>query len=318
MIGDNLLKYIKGVFDTEISLYVQQKNLNDMRTLYSRLATGLTVAKPQKRQNPESISDSMVSTAKVCAIIVAILIALLFIFDNDEPLLLRLLLLVPFSAAVGLVMGFIAGLAIGIFVGIIRVYLCKKRIEKIYQNDLEQYEKDLSKDRLRLSIEQKKKDVLGQEIAKAERQMEITRQNLKNFYSYNIVDPAYRNLAAIGTFYNYLSTKRTFSLSFDQKTGDQGAYNIYESERRLDILITNTEEILDRLDDLAYSQHQLAAGLRDANAQINYMRGELNHFASQTVNSLDQIKQIESVTAYNTDCIKRQTEIMNWLTFIRY
>ena len=317
MTYENLLKYIKGVFDTEMSLYVQENTLDEMRDTYDGLATGIKVFKPSKKRNDESIVDNASWVAILCSIIAAVFCAGLMLFDTGEHIILRIIVAI-FAFFVGGLIGYGAGLVIGAVVGIVKRINNQRKIDERYERDLVQYEKDLSKDRLRLSIEQKKKNVLKQEIAKMENQIVKTRQNLSKMYSYGIIAPEYRNMTVVGVFYSYLVTERTYSLGFDRETGDKGAYNLYESERRMNILIANTEEILDCMDSLARSQHELAEGLRLANQQISNMQRDFNRFATQTVNRLDDIREIQSVTTYNTTCIREQMEFMSWLAATRY
>ena len=317
MTYDNLLKYVKGVFDTEVSLYVQKNTLEEMKETYDRLATGIRVSKPTKKRNDESVFENAAFIAPIISVIAGLFCAGLMLFDTDEHIILRIFLAI-FALFLGGLIGYGAGLVIGAIVGIIKSVLNQRQINARYQSDLIKYEQDLSKDRLRLSIEQKKKSVLKQEISRMEGQIDKTRQNLGKMYSFGIIAPEYRNITAVGTFYSYLVNKRTYSLCFDRETGDQGAYNIYENELRLDIIITNTQEILEQMENLSRSQYELAQGLRQANLQISNMQRDFNRFATQTVNRLDDIREIQSVTAYNTSCIRKQVEFMNWLTVIRY
>ncbi len=316
MTKNDLLKYIKGVFDTEINIYVQENALNDMYKTYDGLATGIRVKMPEMRENNVSILDSVILSAKITAVVVGSICAIIMLI-GDENIFLRLLTAV-FTFFTGGAMGFAGGIVIGGIIGIIRKLLRYKRLADIYESDLSEYYNELERDNLRLSIEKKKQERLEKEIEVMKSQLSVSRQNLKKMYSYNIIHPDYRNINAIGTIYGYLSKGMTHSLQFDTATGDKGAYNIYEKEKRLDRIITNTDEILNRLEEISSSQYELAHELQNANAQISRLHDGFNRFAVATENNINELKAIESVTAYNTDCIRRQTEIMNWLTIMRY
>ena len=234
-----LLKYVKGVFDTEICLYVQQESLAEMKRIYNNLDTGRKVFAPHKKQNDESVLSNMHIVSLIFAAIVGFLIAIIMFVDiyKDAKTVIGGIIggffMAIFSFFVAAVFGWAIGLAIGFVVGIVRKIVEQKRINKQFEYDLIQYRQDLSDDDLRLVIEKKKKLALGKDIAEMENQIWTTRQNLQKMYSYDIIKPAYRNIVAVGTFYTYLATERTYSLTFDRNTGDQGAYNLYEQERRM-------------------------------------------------------------------------------------
>ena len=49
MNSSDLLRFVKGVFETEIDLYVQKETLYNMQNTYNNLATGLKVYAPSKK-----------------------------------------------------------------------------------------------------------------------------------------------------------------------------------------------------------------------------------------------------------------------------
>ena len=279
---------------------------------------------PQKKQNDESVLENMHTFACIFGAIIGGLFALWLGIDTyqDSKTIIGGIILGFLMAGLVFVVcgavGYGIGFVIGLIVGIIKKNNRQKQIDNQYENAMVEYQYDLSKDKLRLQLEQRKKDALGKEITNMKNKISITEQNLQEMYSYGIIDEDYRYLAAVGTFYTYLKKGMTYSLTFDRNTGDQGAYNIYENEQRLERIITNTEIIIDRLDDLSTSQYELANGLRQANNQISIMRNDFNRFAHETSNNLSEIKYLESVNAYNTDCIRRQVEFISDITWIRY
>ena len=110
---------------------------------------------------------------------------------------------------------------------------------------------------------------------------------------------------------------RTHCLQFNENTGDQGAYNIYESERRLDQIITNTEEILVRFDQVILYQQDLAIGLRDAMGKVDALCGNVNTQLKRIQGSVSNIERSQGVIAYNSECAARELEFMNWMAVWR-
>ena len=64
-------------------------------------------------------------------------------------------------------------------------------------------------------------------------------RNLVSFYSKNIIYPKYRGLVPIAAFYEYFNSGRC-----DTLTGHEGAYNIYETEIRMNIIIAKLDDCL--------------------------------------------------------------------------
>ena len=121
---------------------------------------------------------------------------------------------------------------------------------------------------------------------------------LANYYSLDIVFGKYRNLVALTRFYEYLLAGRCKTLE-----GADGAYNIYESEIRMDALITDMGQVLKKLDDIKKGQYLLYEQLVSANKGINELNNKTATAIDQLVkigDSVDTIKTNSYVIAYNT------------------
>ncbi|MBD4493572.1 hypothetical protein GUG78_17250, partial [Xanthomonas citri pv. citri] len=71
--------------------------------------------------------------------------------------------------------------------------------------------------------------------------------------------------------YQYFKTKQTYSLGFDRSTGDTGAYRIYEYEKRMNIIITKLDTVIEKLDEIKNNQAVLYSTIIDANNKIDRM-----------------------------------------------
>ncbi len=317
MTCEDLKKYVKGVFDLEMDLYVQTKSLQHIQQVYDGLAVKRPLVAPDRQPNREMVGDYVLGVAMFVGVVLGALTALFMLFFGSEGFLGRVFVAILAFLIFG-VIGFIGGLPIGVIYGIVQRGLAGKRIEKQYQADLQQYHEDKKNESLRMEIEVQKKAMMSQEWDVMEQAIRQTKQNLQKAYGYGVIAAPYRNLTAIGTIYSYLQEERTFSLGFDQKTGDPGAYNIYKQEKQMEKLITNTDEILNRLDEIDYSQRILASSIQKANNQIEKMSNEFHRFAAQNISKLEDIREIECANSYKLDCINQQAKIMNWMTYMRW
>ena len=65
---------------------------------------------------------------------------------------------------------------------------------------------------------------------------------LDKLYELNVIFPKYRDLVAVSQMYEYVASGRCNTLS-----GYEGAYNLYEQELRMNIVISQLEDIYDQL-----------------------------------------------------------------------
>lgn len=216
----------------------------------------------------------------------------------------------------GIIAIFIGGISLGSVIGIIRRSIEKSKINKIYENEIAIYKSKLQTDENRVKNENIKKQRLSSEMNLIKQRINESTQNLNKMYSYNILESDYRNIYAVSSIYGYLKKGRTHSLAFNQATGDQGAYNIYENEKRLDKIITNTDVILEKLDTVIQNQYILAEGLRNAQTEINSLSSGVSDFISQTSNSLKNIENSQAMIAYNSERAANEASALKWMALL--
>ena len=139
---------------------------------------------------------------------------------------------------------------------------------------------------------------------------------MDKMYSYDIIEPNYRDMIAIGMISSYFKSGRTMSLSFDPSTGDQGAYNIYENERRQDIIITKIDTVIDKLDQIQANQMVIADGIRRTNKYISDMERSINNQLSFTNERLMEIQGNAEVIEYNTRCANYELSCLKWMEIL--
>lgn len=122
-----------------------------------------------------------------------------------------------------------------------------------------------------------------------------TNDLLKKVYSKKIIHKKYQNFIAVSQIYEYLDTGRCTTLE-----GPFGAYNLFEKELRMDIIIDELDTIICQLDSLNASMHMMVNAIEKTN-------GILSGISSQ----LSQINANAELIAYNTDCISFNSNIMS-------
>jgi len=84
-------------------------------------------------------------------------------------------------------------------------------------------------------------------------------------------------LTAVTQIHEYFSVGRCSEL-----TGHAGAYNLYESELRQNIIISNVEQINNKMNELARNQHNLYSMIQNTNRVLADVRTETGFIAHNT------------------------------------
>ena len=143
------------------------------------------------------------------------------------------------------------------------------------------------------------------EISEAKKKIQELCVARAKYHTGNVIHPKYWDLVAITTIYEYITTGRCSSL-----TGADGAYNLYESEIRVNHIIGQLDKINISLDQIRSNQYYTYTLLNDMNAEIK----GLSHQLSDIVQNTAQIADNSAYIAYNSEKIARYSKINNELT----
>lgn len=119
---------------------------------------------------------------------------------------------------------------------------------------------------------------------------------------YNVLDssghlilyPKYRDLVPVTMFIEYLDSGRCSRLE-----GHEGAYNIYENEARLNLIITKLDVIIQQLDVIRENQYYLYQTLVEIDRKSDSICQELKNMSS----SLSTTEFYSEITASNTSAL---------------
>lgn len=312
---EEIKKYLSGVFELEINKYIQERTIANIEQKYYSLGRRRNISKPafEKAKFTESFGTGFYIGAPICAVLAAI-VAFILEFEGTFWTFIGSAIMAVIYAALGAVIG---GLPLGLIISFFIHKAAKRKIKSQNEAGLKSYSNSINKENSRINRETGQKEVLKRELDVLRECYSRTKSNLQKAYSYNILEPDYRNIYAVSSIYGYIKKGRTQTLTFNSNTGDQGAYNIYEQERRLDIIITNTDEILRRLDDVINNQYELANGLRQANTKINSLCNNVNNHMERIRGSVERIETSQSVIAYNSERAANELAFLNWMNCIR-
>ena len=151
------------------------------------------------------------------------------------------------------------------------------------------------------------KDLLDNEIAEAEELLKKTFAVRNELYAYDIIFGKYRDVVALSSFYEYLVSGRCTSLE-----GADGAYNIYESEIRLNRVISQLDTVIASLDDIKQNQYMMYQELSNINASLSRLNSTMDKALTSIqvieANTTSMSEYMEHISK-NSDVIAHNTAV---------
>ena len=149
---------------------------------------------------------------------------------------------------------------------------------------------------------EQRRAIVKSRIGKMTQSLAETRATLTKLYSLDIVFPKYRNLVAMCSIYEYFASGRCSEL-----TGANGAYNLYESELRQNIIIGQLDQIIDQLEQIKQNQYMLYSELKETNTTLKEVSRDVSSImkATKAIEENSYLTaQYAKITAKNTEAIK--------------
>lgn len=313
MAYEQLKEYISIILDMEKNKYIQEKTLEYMYKKRNSLGIKREIEVPCCNKAKTDYGEYMLRVGLVFAAI-GFVIGIFVKWGDfwDSSGIFAVILAPLFGIFIALIAGIASAIIIGPFVAMGVSSKEQAEYDSAYQIRLKEYDHQKSNDDNRVKKEMLLRRQVQQEIDSLEAKYKESGNRLKKFYSYNIINEKYHhNIVAIASFYQYLDEKRTYSLEFDQKTSDKGAYNIYNEESQRGIIISQLSQVLTKLDQVMENQRAIHSTLKDANRQINYLSSNINQMSNRLESSIQEQTAIQSYNAERTQAELRFMNAMN-------
>lgn len=293
-------KYVGIIYQLELSCYQQQKLNNRLKERYKLIAEKAKM--PEEKFGDRSVADWMGEMIGAILVWSILLIGIFAICTFGWGIIQELYYNFwverkNIEVLENTITSALIGLLLGIVVGAITTLIDFLNEEKYKEARAIR----LQEERYTAMQYQQKLPKAYQICTTGDQQLAQTKNLLNQYYALGYIHPKYRDLATIGTMYEYLVSGRCFSL-----VGPYGAYNLYEYEKKQNIIIGKLDDIIDRLDRIQDSQYMLASAIQNSNVQIEQLSRTLNNIENNTALST----YYNSVTASNT-------EYFRWLSMYR-
>ena len=186
----------------------------------------------------------------------------------------------------------------------------KEEVTKAYE-----VEKQKAHDLFALKREGASYEYLEKEINHCKELLTKTIKAKNELYSKNIIYIKYRNMIAISCFYDYFMAGRVNSLA-----GTNGAYNLYETETRSNLIITKLSDVVESLEAIKENQivlyqtmNSIDQSIKELNDSIGEVINEIKRLntSAESINGLlESIDSSSATTAKNTSAIAQNTRII--------
>lgn len=295
-------EYVRNIRDLEVSCYQQEMLLRKLKNKPANINREIVALERTTDEIPTK------PLSAVSSVIIMVIMDLFFALVG---------------AVIGFVGGFIVRVIAGIFadpsnwitfliggaiIGYIIALIClfywhrdtvkdAHDEKKAYPEKLKEVERKKQNRKQEIEYKKKQLTMLPSVVSKSEQELQQTRDLLKKYYDLGFIYPKYRGMVPVCQIYEYLESGRCFSL-----LGPGGAYNLYESEVRSNLIISKLDDVISRLDDLSAGQQMLANVIRESNRKIDRL--------SQ---SFDRIEENTAMSAYYSGITAANTDYLAWL-----
>ena len=135
-----------------------------------------------------------------------------------------------------------------------------------------------------------------------------TEDLLKKYYEMNIIFTKYRNLISISSINEYFESGRCKTLE-----GYEGAYNIFENEMKLNLIIDRLYIVIEKLDQIKESQYKLYNTIQHSNEIIKIIGNEIQMMH----NKIEVIENNSTISAYNTRITANNSEFLKYYMILK-
>lgn len=179
-----------------------------------------------------------------------------------------------------------------------------KEKNRKYSNAVKELEKQNQEKQNRIKLMEIQKNDLIIKRKNLYNQYTETKKALTDVYNLNIIYSKYRYLVAVVTFYEYFDSGRCNSFEATETSG--GAYNLYETEIRMNTIIGKLDIVINQLEQVKRNQE----ALYDVVCQINSTTNKIYANTEKELNELKKSNTYNEITADNSAVTAHNSTIL--------
>lgn len=173
----------------------------------------------------------------------------------------------------------------------------------------EEYLKAIEYDNMRVEYEKEQIVELRNQQNELSKEVKNIEYLLGKLYSANLLYPKYRELVPVVTIWEYIDSGRCVELS-----GANGAYNLFESESRQNVIISNLNQVVATLEEIKNTQYALYEAVQESNEIADRMYRQ----TEQLLASNRAIERNSEISAYNSRIAAQNSSISAYIDFCKF
>lgn len=300
-----LIQYLKNVVDLEKQVYLQKRALYQLDKRIKSLGHAADIR--QKSVGEVNGKDILLNALRWAGI-AAIPCLVLWFVSLFAAAMSREWGYFKASLLPYLIVGTVIICSVCGVIGAVKRELERKRCNKANAVHLQNYNAAKHADAVRVNNELAQKKVLLNERAILYNRCQRTQDTLRRYYDAGVIYGKYQyDFAAVASFLDYFMSGRCSTLG--ENRGGDGAYNLYESELRQNLIINKLDQVLAKLDQIRDNQYSLACAIQEGNR----MSQKLVKATERLAIAGEQTARNSEIAAYNSQQSANELNQIKWL-----
>lgn len=189
----------------------------------------------------------------------------------------------------------------------LRTGIVNRNNRETAEYEQEDQKKALAKRKQGIAEWQGKEREIEKWIKSAEASLAETKEDLRKLYALDVIYPKYRNFIAACTIYEYFKSGRCYTL-----TGHEGAYNLYESELKQNIIISMLQDISTQMNKIIQNQYVLWQAIEDTNDRISGLSSKVDSSVAKLSAEVESAKYSAQLAEQNTNYLVYLESVKNF------
>lgn len=305
-----MLPYLQKIISLEQAAYVEEKVLDQMKKARQKVDTQKhVISEPVKPRRKSLFSSLIKEWGWFCGglfIAIVVFVPMLVLTLAEEIGMVDLAPMLSLDKKGYIPLLIIVGLDVFVYllINISDISNTNQKLTEEYRKELARYPELVQNKEASYQRALRYAEYLDQLIAQQEKKLADTRRLLQGAYDKGLLYGKYRNFVAVCSICEYLESGRCSELG-----GPDGAYNLFEQEIRMNLIITQLGLIISELDEIRENQ----AMLYDAISTGNRLTSQLIEQTNESIRLGEYNAQQNAITAYNTQQTAREVSFSNWM-----
>lgn len=294
--GEKMIDYLERVIELEKSVYILDELDKKLQIKIDYLGKERFIPNPVEEHASfkecleVSVTGGMILGMAVCAI------GALF---ADDGLIMKIIN-VFLSGAGGVFIGGVIGAVLSPVWYLIGYARAQARLNAASN----EREIKIAHDQQRVRKEQEQVKQLKKVLGEVRQKKQETQALRNRFYEGGPIYQDYRSFAAVCSFYQYFRSGKCTTLK-----GHEGAYVLYDYERKMDMVLEKLTDIQRNLAQIQRNQYKLYTVIEDGNKKVDRLIAESVNQSRMLNTGLAQ----NAIIAHNTEMVKKEMAFSNWL-----